>query len=70
MQGKQSWDSAVPANHLYPLHTVIWVPDVRLTALSAGQGLDVAETLTSLENFEPAKWGLPGYPTVLGSFTS
>ncbi|KAF8575092.1 HAD-like protein [Ramaria rubella] len=41
---------------------VVWVPDVRLTALEEGQGLEVQQTLTSLEEFEPERWGLPPYP--------
>jgi len=40
---------------------VVWVPDTGLTALDEGKALAAHETLTSLEEFEPEKWGLPAY---------
>ena len=47
--------------------SVIWVPDMRLTTLSDGNDVSVAETLVSLEAFVPEKWGLPPYPIASSS---
>lgn len=47
---------------LINLVSVVWVPDVRLTTLEGGNNLSVHETLVSLEDFVPEKWGLPPYP--------
>ena len=36
---------------------------MRLRTLKDGNDLDVGETLASLEDFVPEKWGLPPYPS-------
>jgi pseudouridine 5'-phosphatase len=41
--------------------SVIWVPDVKLMTLKDGGDLSVQETLVSLEDFVPERWGLPPY---------
>jgi len=40
---------------------VVWVPDIRLTALEDGKALKPQQILTSLEEFQPEEWGLPPY---------
>lgn len=41
---------------------VVWVPDPNLAALTTGEELGADETLGSLEEFIPERWGLPAYP--------
>lgn len=39
--------------------TVIWVPDIGLSALHPGETFGAAQVLKSLEEFKPEQWGLP-----------
>jgi len=42
--------------------TVIWIPDVEISrAMGADHGLDPSHQLASMEEFDPAQWGLPAY---------
>ncbi|GAA5824964.1 hypothetical protein JCM5353_002950 [Sporobolomyces roseus] len=41
---------------------VIWIPDVEISrAMGADHGLDPSHQLASMEEFDPAQWGLPAY---------
>jgi len=43
--------------------SVVWVPDERLVAVGTRPSdLNPTDTLASLEDFVPEKWGLPPYP--------
>ena len=41
---------------------VIWVPDPELRALNPEEDYGAAQVLKSLEEWDPAQWGLKPYP--------